>query len=64
MTFTSVDGYTADFKKSEVQAGFILVALKGNGIPIPRAHGFPARVVAEDSFGNRWVKYLTAITLE
>jgi sulfoxide reductase catalytic subunit YedY len=64
VTFTSVDGYTADFKKSEVQAGFILVALKGNGIPLPRAHGFPARVVAEDFFGSRWVKYLTAITLE
>ena len=64
VTFTSVDGYTADFKKSEVQAGFIMVALKGNGVPLPRAHGFPARVVAEDVFGNRWVKYLAGITVE
>jgi DMSO/TMAO reductase YedYZ molybdopterin-dependent catalytic subunit len=64
VTFTSVDGYSAGFKKQEVQSSLILVALKGNGVPLPRAHGFPARLVAEDFFGNRWVKYLTAITLE
>ena len=64
VVFTSVDGYKSDFKKAEVQTGLIMVALKGNGVPLPRAHGFPARVVAEGVYGGRWVKYLTAITLE
>ena len=64
VVFTSVDGYKADFKKAEVQTGLIMVALMGNGVPLPRAHGFPARIVAEGVYGGRWVKYLTAITLE
>ena len=64
VVFTSVDGYRADFKKAEVQTGFIMVALRDNGVPLPQAHGFPARVVAEGMYGGRWVKYLTAITLE
>jgi sulfoxide reductase catalytic subunit YedY len=62
--FTSVDGYKEDFKKTEVQPNLVMVATRGNGVPLPRAHGFPARVVAEDIYGTRWVKYLTAITLE
>jgi DMSO/TMAO reductase YedYZ molybdopterin-dependent catalytic subunit len=62
--FTSVDGYRGEFEKKEIQTGFIMIALKGNGVPLPRAHGFPARVVAEGIYGGRWVKYLTAITLE
>jgi DMSO/TMAO reductase YedYZ molybdopterin-dependent catalytic subunit len=64
VVFTSVDGYKADFKKTEVQTGLIMVALKDNGVSLPRAHGFPARVVAEGVYGGRWVKYLTSITLE
>jgi len=64
VVFTSVDGYMAEFTKAEVQTGLIMVALKGNGVPLPRAHGFPARVVAEGIYGGRWVKYLTAIALE
>jgi sulfoxide reductase catalytic subunit YedY len=61
VNFTSVDGYTASFRKDEVRTHLVLVATKGNGVPLPRAHGFPARVVAEDIFGGRWVKYLTKI---
>ena len=64
VVFTSVDGYKSAFKKAEVQTGLIMVALKGNGVPLPRAYGFPARIVAEDVYGGRWVKYLTAITFE
>ena len=64
VVFASVDGYRADFTKAEVQTGLIMVALKDNGVPLPRAHGFPARVVAEGIYGGRWVKYLNAITLQ
>ena len=64
VVFTSVDGYKAEFKKAEVQTDLIMIALRDNGVPLPRAHGFPARVVAEGVYGGRWVKYLTSITLE
>ena len=64
VVFTSVDGYTGEFTKAEVQTGLIMVAIRDNGVPLPRAHGFPARVVAEGVYGGRWVKYLTAVTVE
>jgi DMSO/TMAO reductase YedYZ molybdopterin-dependent catalytic subunit len=64
VAFTSVDGYTEDFKRQDLASGLVMVAFKGNGTILPRAHGFPARVVAEGIYGSRWVKYLTAITLE
>jgi sulfoxide reductase catalytic subunit YedY len=63
VSFTSVDGYSESFKKDEVRGHLILVATKGNGEPLPRAQGFPARVVAEDIFGGRWMKYLTKIDI-
>jgi DMSO/TMAO reductase YedYZ molybdopterin-dependent catalytic subunit len=44
-----------------VEAHLVMVATRGNGVPLPRAHGYPARVVAEDLFGGRWVKYLREI---
>ncbi len=62
--FTSVDGYREEFKKQEVEAGLVMVAIKGNGVALPQTQGFPARVVAEGIYGGRWVKYLTSITLE
>jgi DMSO/TMAO reductase YedYZ molybdopterin-dependent catalytic subunit len=64
VTFTSVDGYAGSFKKKEVQEHLILVATRGNGEPLPRTQGFPARVVAEGLYGTRWVKYLAKITVE
>ncbi len=64
VVFTSVDGYRETLRKQEMQTGVVMVALKGNGVPLPRAHGFPARLVAEGIYGGRWVKYLTAITVE
>jgi DMSO/TMAO reductase YedYZ molybdopterin-dependent catalytic subunit len=64
VVFTSVDGYAVSMKKADARDRFIIVALKGNGVPLPRAHGFPARMVAEGLYGSRWVKYLVSITLE
>jgi DMSO/TMAO reductase YedYZ molybdopterin-dependent catalytic subunit len=64
VSFTSVDGYSGSFTRQEVEEHLILVATRGNGVPLPRAHGFPARVVAEDISGGRWVKYLKEIAIK
>ncbi len=61
--FTSVDGYTSTFSKEEIRTHHLLIALRANGAPLPLEHGFPARLVVEDIFGGRWVKYLTRIEL-
>ena len=34
-----------------------------NGETLPERHGFPLRVVAEDHYGNDWVKYVHKMTM-
>ena len=41
--------------------GDVLVAYEMNGVPIPRDHGFPVRVVVPGVVGARNVKWLTRI---
>ena len=64
VSFTSVDGYVSTFTREEVAAHLVMVATRGNGVSLPREQGYPARVVAEDVFGGRWVKYLKDILVE
>jgi len=64
VTFTSVDGYSSTFSREEISAHLLIVATRANGEALPLEHGFPARLVAEDVLGGRWVKYLTRIELK
>ena len=40
------------------------LAYQVNGMALPRRHGFPLRVVAEDDYGSDWIKYVDRITVE
>jgi sulfoxide reductase catalytic subunit YedY len=42
----------------------VFLAYGVNGEYLPRRHGFPLRVVAEDYYGYDWVKYAEGITAE
>jgi len=42
----------------------VFLAYRVNGKDLPRSHGFPLRVVAEDHHGYDWVKYVDSITAE
>jgi sulfoxide reductase catalytic subunit YedY len=53
-----LDGYTGMFSKEEVEEHLIFLALKVNGVTLPREHGFPIRVVAEDILEGKWVKWI------
>lgn len=55
------DGYSKSFDREEIETHLIFLALKVNGQVLPKAHGFPLRVVAEDIYGGRWVKWITEI---
>ncbi len=46
------------FPLEDVLSGRVFLAHSVNGKTLPRKHGFPLRVVAEDLFGFRWVKYV------
>jgi DMSO/TMAO reductase YedYZ molybdopterin-dependent catalytic subunit len=49
---------TERFPMAEVAADKIFLAYQVNGQVLPRKHGFPLRVVAEDHYGSEWVKYV------
>jgi DMSO/TMAO reductase YedYZ molybdopterin-dependent catalytic subunit len=42
----------------------VFLAYAVNGKDLPRKHGFPLRVVAEDYYGYDWVKYVDSITAD
>jgi sulfoxide reductase catalytic subunit YedY len=56
-------GRTARFSLKEVMSGKVFLAYEVNGVPLPRKHGFPLRVVAEDHYGSTWIKYVDTIRL-
>lgn len=64
VTFEETGGKTATYPVADVLSGKVFLAYQVNGVPLPRKHGFPLRVVAEDYFGGEWVKYVSTIRLE
>jgi len=53
-----------NFDIGEITAEKLFLAYEVNGIPLPRKHGFPLRLVAENHYGFQWVKYVTRITVQ
>jgi sulfoxide reductase catalytic subunit YedY len=49
------------FAFAEIASNKIFLAYQVNGQALPRKHGFPLRVVAEDHYGDEWVKYVHKI---
>jgi sulfoxide reductase catalytic subunit YedY len=49
------------FSIDDVNDGQIFLAYAVNGQPLPRKHGFPLRVVAEEHYGMHWIKYVHKI---
>ena len=49
------------FSIREVVSNQVFLAYQVNGQVLPRKHGFPLRVVAEDHYGSEWVKFVHQI---
>jgi DMSO/TMAO reductase YedYZ molybdopterin-dependent catalytic subunit len=64
VTFRAYDGYAERFSREEAATHLLFLAIKVNGVVLPRDHGYPVRLVAEDFYGNRWVKWITEIRVE
>ena len=65
----SVDGWTAGFPTSVALDGReAMVAVGMNGEPLPRSHGFPARLVVPGLYGyvsaTKWLSEIVLTTLE
>ncbi len=52
---------TDSFDMEEASADKVFLAYRVNGQKLPREHGFPLRVVAEDHLGYTWTKYVVRV---
>jgi sulfoxide reductase catalytic subunit YedY len=52
------------FPIQDVLANKVFLAYAVNGGPLPQKHGFPLRIVAEDYYGDFWVKYVYKMKLD
>jgi sulfoxide reductase catalytic subunit YedY len=41
----------------EILSDRVFLTYAANGKTLPQRHGFPVRLVAEDHYGGRWIKY-------
>jgi len=65
--FVGLDNYRAQFSWEELErekVDLLFLALRVNGETLPKEHGFPVRLVAEDFYGGRWVKWIQEIVVE
>ena len=65
VTFSGPDGTyekTERFPIAEILADKVFLAYRVNDSVLPKKHGFPLRLVAEDYYGGNWVKYVYKVT--
>ncbi len=64
VVFSSLAGLserTETFSLEEVRSNKVFLAYRVNGEMLPEKHGFPLRLVAEDSYGSHWLKYVNSM---
>jgi sulfoxide reductase catalytic subunit YedY len=49
------------FPLADIRSDKVYLAYQVNGQKLPQKHGFPLRIVAEDYYGDEWVKYVYKI---
>jgi DMSO/TMAO reductase YedYZ molybdopterin-dependent catalytic subunit len=54
----------ATFPVEDVLTDKVFLAYGVNGENLPKKHGYPLRVVAEDYYGSNWVKYVYRMTIQ
>ena len=64
ITFHALDGYSRSYDREEVENNLLFLSLKVNGETLPKEHGFPVRLVAENIYGGRWVKWIKTIEIK
>ena len=59
-----LDGYRSVLYREDMDNHLIFLALKVNGVTLPKEHGYPIRLVAEDITGGKWVKWIDSIEVK
>jgi DMSO/TMAO reductase YedYZ molybdopterin-dependent catalytic subunit len=61
--FASADGYAVAVPMTRARHPQALLALRMNDSPLPRAHGFPARIIVPGLYGMFHAKWVTRVSL-
>jgi DMSO/TMAO reductase YedYZ molybdopterin-dependent catalytic subunit len=61
LAFHAADGYYDSFGLDVAMRDEVIVAYEMNGVPLPKAHGFPARIIVPGLYGMEHVKWLSRI---
>ena len=64
VTFIAMDRYSRTLSLEIARAEGTFVAYRVNGEEIPLKHGYPARLVVKQQFGENWVKWLRQIDVQ
>jgi sulfoxide reductase catalytic subunit YedY len=64
VTIEAREQKTTRFPLTDILSDKVFLAYQVNGKELPRKHGSPLRVVAEDYYGSDWVKYVDRISVE
>ena len=59
--FIAADGYSTSLPLAYLRDRDIMIAYAMNGVTLPPERGFPFQLVAEDRWGYKWIKWVTAI---
>ena len=57
----AADGFSDSITVDRAMLGDVIIAHQMNGVPLPAAHGFPARVIVPGHYGMKSVQWLTEI---
>ncbi len=61
--FYAQDGDSTSFTVDDARSHDFLIAYKINGIPLTADRGYPSRLVADNKWGYKWIKWITKIEL-
>jgi DMSO/TMAO reductase YedYZ molybdopterin-dependent catalytic subunit len=64
VTVHAIDGYSESFDMAELVREGVFLAYDVNGLPLPREHGYPVRLVVKGKYGGRWVKWVDRIEVQ
>jgi DMSO/TMAO reductase YedYZ molybdopterin-dependent catalytic subunit len=59
--FYCADGYSTSLELDYLVENDIMLAYRLNDVTLPPDKGFPLQLVAEDKYGYKWAKWITAI---
>ena len=61
LIFHAYDGYTTSLSLDFVKDNNLILAHTMNNVTLPPERGFPFQLVAEEKWGYKWIKWVTAI---